>query len=120
MNNKFSASNFSYLSENRVGRRTALVEPIQKGVVVDIDEELRTSRFRTASVGHGKSSWGISDALVILSDFIRDASSTITLVGLAVAALERGACIRSSSSGTMGVRVLGYISFRVITTAACQ
>ena len=29
-------------SKDRVSRRTAVVEPIQKGVVVDIDEELRT------------------------------------------------------------------------------
>jgi hypothetical protein len=98
---------FCDLAKDRVGRWSTVVEPIQEGVVVHIDEELRATSLSSASVGHGKSSRGIGDALMVLADFIRDVSSSITLDSLAVTSLEGGSRIRSSSSSTWTVGVLG-------------
>ena len=75
--------------------------------MVDVDEELRTSRFWASSVGHGKSSRSIGDALVVLSNFIWDGSSRIALVGLSVASLEFGSRVWSTSSGASTLGVLG-------------
>jgi hypothetical protein len=98
---------FCDFAKDRVGRSSTVVEPIQEGVVVHIDEELRATSLRSASVGHGKSSRGIGDALMVLADFIRDVSSSITLDSLAVTRLEGGSSSRSSSSSTCTVGVLG-------------
>lgn len=75
--------------------------------MVNIDEKLRAAGFRSTSVGHGQSSRGIGDALVVLSGFIRDVSSGISLESLSVARLERGTTFRSSSSSTWTIWVLG-------------
>mmetsp|Transcript_24256 Transcript_24256/g.59368 ORF Transcript_24256/g.59368 Transcript_24256/m.59368 type:complete len:216 (+) Transcript_24256:163-810(+) len=95
------------LSKDRVSRWSTLVEPIQEGVVVDIDKELGTSRFGSSSVGHGKSSDIIGDALVVLANLVGDVSSRVTSVGLAVTRLEGGSTFGSSSSRTARVGVLG-------------
>lgn len=90
-----------------MGRRGGLIEPVQERVVVDVDEKLGASRFRTSSVGHGKSSRGIGDALVFLSNFIRDGSSRIALVGLSIASLELSSRVWASGSSASTVSVLG-------------
>lgn len=97
----------SYLGKNRVRTLGALIKPIQKGIVVDIDEKLRSSRLRTSGIGHGKSSGSIGNALVILSNFVGDASTGITLVGVTVTSLERTAGVGATSSSLGRVGVLG-------------
>lgn len=98
---------FNDLSKDWVSRRSAVVEPIQEGVVVDVDEKLGTSRFGSSSVGHGKSSDIVGDALVVLANLIGNVTSRVTGVGLAVTRLEAGSTLGSSSSGTARVGVLG-------------
>lgn len=83
------------------------IKPIQKGIVIDIDEKLRSSRFRTSGIGHGKSSGSIGNALMVLSNFVGDASTGIALVRVAVTSLEGTASVGSTSSSLGRVGVLG-------------
>ena len=104
----------SYLCKHWMGTLGTLVKPIQKGIVVDIDEKLRSSRLRTSGIGHGKSSGSIGNALMILSNFVGDASTGIALVHVAITALEITVGVGSTSSSLGGVGVLGIRATKLI------
>lgn len=127
---------FANLSKHRVGRVGAVVEPIQKGIVCTskhtrfsetsstfvtaspssllrlaltghVNKELGSTGFRTSGVGHGKSSGRVGDPLMRLANLVRNASTGIALVRLAVTASKGGSSIRSASSSPTAVGVLG-------------
>lgn len=95
----------TYLSKDGVSRRGRTVEPIQKGVVVDVDEELGASRFGTSSVGHTQSTRSVGDTLVILSNFIGDSTFGVALVGISVGTLKGRVWRWSTGTGTRAVGV---------------
>ena len=96
----------TYLSKDWVGRFGRVVEPIQEGVVVDVDKELRSSRLGSTSVGHTQGSRSVSDTLMVLSNFIGNASVGVALVGLSIGTLKATAGIGTSSTSTWRVGVL--------------
>jgi hypothetical protein len=95
MNTLFSFFS-SYLCKHGMRTLGTFIKPIQKGIVIDIDEKLRSSRFRTSGIGHGKSSGSIGNALMVLSNFVGDASTGIALVRVAVTSLEGTASVGST------------------------
>jgi len=98
---------FHNLAKDWMGRRSAGIVPIQKGIVIDIDKELRSSRLRTSRVGHAQGSGGVGDFLVGFAHFIGDATVTSASVGLAIEALKLGVGIGATRSGATAVGVLG-------------
>ena len=78
----------TYLSKHRMCRFRTFIKPVKEGVVVDVDEELRSPRFRTTSIRHGEGTGGICNPLMLLSDFIGDASSLRALVTFSISGLE--------------------------------
>jgi hypothetical protein len=90
------------------------VKPIQEAVMIDIDEKLTSTRFGTARIGHGKGSRRIRDALMVLSNFIRNVTASVALVGLTIARLERRVGIRTTGSRLWTVGVLGVGASKLI------
>ena len=104
----------TYLSEDWVGTFGTLVEPIQEGVRIHIDEELRTATFWLTCVGHRQCTRCVGDLLMWFTDFIRDAAGSITSVFLAVTRLELRSGIGTTSSCTLGVGVLGVGATKLV------
>ena len=78
----------TYLPKDRVSGRSAVVEPVKEGVVVHIDKELAPTRLGTSRVGHRQGTRGIGESLVVLSNFIWDATPGISAVHIAIASLQ--------------------------------
>ncbi len=70
----------TYLPKDRVSRRSAVIKPVEEGVVVHVDKELAATRLGTSRVGHRQGARGIGESLVVLSNFIRDTTSGISAV----------------------------------------
>lgn len=64
------------------------------------------SQMRTG-IGHGKGTWGVGDAVLGLSNFIRDSALRVPAVASIVASCEFGVGRRPTSSGTRRVGVFG-------------
>ena len=90
-----------------MSRLGALVKPIQEGIVIDIDKELRPSRLWATGVGHRKCTGSIGNTLVVLADFIGNIPSSIAFVGISITGLKRRPWFRATRPGLGRVGVLG-------------
>ena len=97
----------THLSKDGMGAGSRSVEPVQKGVVSNVDKELGSSAFGLAGVGHGKGSRFVADSLVGLTDLVGDSTAAVASVGLAVTTLEGGVGVGTTGSSTRRERVLG-------------
>lgn len=98
---------FDNFSKDGVRRRSGGIEPIQKGIIGDVDKELRSSRLGASRVGHGQCSGGVGNLLVGLANFVRNAAVVGARVGLAIQALELGARVGTAGTRARTVGVLG-------------
>jgi len=92
------------LAEDGVSRGSGAIEPVQEGVVGDVDEELRATGLGLAGVGH-------REGPDVVGDFCRELVGDATVVsagdGLAIAGLEGGVGGGAAGSGTVAVGILG-------------
>jgi hypothetical protein len=91
--------------------RRGSIEPIQKIIVGHIDEKLRPTRFWLTRVGHAQGSRFIGQ---LAGQLIWNATLLIASVHAAVAAREFGLGSRTSSTGPVGVGVLGVRATKLI------
>jgi len=113
----FSSYFLSYLPKDRMSRFGGLVKPIQKGIVIDVDEELTSSRFGLSGIGHAQCSHSIGNSMLGLSDFIRNPTFGIARILTIVAAGKLGSGRGSSRTGTRTVGILGIRTTKLIHKA---
>ena len=92
------------LAEDGVSRGGGAIEPVQEGVVGDVDEELRATGLGLAGVGHREGPDVVGDAR---RELVGDATVVSAGDGLAIAGLEGGVGGGAASSGTVAAGILG-------------
>lgn len=92
------------LAEDGVSRGGGFIEPVQEGVVGDVDEELRATGLGLAGVGHREGPDVVGDAR---RELVGDATVVSAGDGLAIAGLEGGVGGGAASSGTVAAGILG-------------
>ncbi len=80
------------------------IEEIQEGIVGDIDEELRPSRFWRSRVGHAEGAGRVGD---LGDELVWNTSIAVAGVFLSIAGQELGTGGRTSRPGRVRVRILG-------------
>ena len=90
--------------EDRVLGGGAVVEPIEEGVVLGVDEELRATRIGRAGVGHGQGADLVGE---LGRQLVGDVAAAVTRDGLTVGGLERGEALGAARASARRLRVLG-------------